>query len=424
MTNMSNVNISDNTDAVSVSSSTRREIERAFSFERERQVGPWRDVVVVDILTINGQEFKGTIRPREAKDAIYKASLGLAVDNLHGVRVEYRGHPVVSFRLREQINVDTEFTSDRICYNRCSGSVTDKIEGRIRGIRMEASPDGTSSSTRKKIKIKNCNWGLKEEQIVEWMNKFGKIEIPLTEEVADMSNGGKDDDDEDDVEFGNGDYWLTMELTNSIPQFLLMWGKKIEIYYRGMEQLCLRCYRPGHKRADCVSEKREWMDYVVEFIANYNFKPESYGKWAQIAKSHKRNTRENNPHKGHEPVPPPEITLKEQSTPNLLTEKQSQPKVPESVVTAQEINIAPEAVPMSEKEMLESEQIENETSEQSAPEEWKTASYRNSSNYRTNTQKSYAETTAAQGSKQTYTVEQPTNRRSSRRSSLAGKVIN
>ena len=144
-------------------------------------------------------------------------------------------------------------------------------------------------SDKKRIKVKNCDWGLKEEEIIEWLEKYGSVVVPLTEDVYDTEES---DDGNTVDEFGTGDYWLTMELETQIPQFLPMFGKKIEIYYRGMEQLCLKCYRPGHKRVDCENEKREWMDYVVDFIKNNNLREEMYGKWTKIARKHRRKQRE------------------------------------------------------------------------------------------------------------------------------------
>ena len=64
------VNLED-MDNLSTTSSMRRAIERDFSFERDKNEGPWREVIVVDILSINEMDYKGTIRPREAIETIF-----------------------------------------------------------------------------------------------------------------------------------------------------------------------------------------------------------------------------------------------------------------------------------------------------------------------------------------------------------------
>ena len=272
----------------SVTSSTRREMERQFSFANEKQNGPWRDVITVDILTVNGEDYKGTVKPREARDAVYQIALGLERENLHGLDMEFRGHPVISFRLKTQINVDLWFKSDIFGYTRGTGENEVRVEGKIRGVRLSSGQETFRKSDNKKVKIKNCKWALKEEEIVEWMEGFGKVVVPLAEEVLDLGEC-VDEDDEDEDDLGTGNYWITMELERPIPQFIPMCGKKIEIYYRGMRQVCVNCYMPGHKKRDCVVEKREWMDYVSGFIeANPDFREEMYGRWAKIAKGYKR----------------------------------------------------------------------------------------------------------------------------------------
>ena len=91
------------------------------------------------------------------------------------------------------------------------------------------------------------------------------------------------DPDEDEDPLGTGNYWVTVRLEKPIPQFLPMQGRKIEIYYRAMEQMCVNCYGSGHKKKDCTNPKKEWMDYVIDFIEGNSFKPEMYGKWHDIA---------------------------------------------------------------------------------------------------------------------------------------------
>ena len=56
-----------------------------------------RNMGVVDILKCDDYDFKGTITPTEAKNVIYKETLNLNRLNLHGIKVEYKGNPVISF---------------------------------------------------------------------------------------------------------------------------------------------------------------------------------------------------------------------------------------------------------------------------------------------------------------------------------------
>ena len=69
--------------------------------------GPMRDRITVDILKIDENDFKGTISPIEAKNLIYINTLGLDRNLLHSLDISFKGHPVITYCLREQINVDT-----------------------------------------------------------------------------------------------------------------------------------------------------------------------------------------------------------------------------------------------------------------------------------------------------------------------------
>ena len=56
---------------------------------------------------MNGNKFVGTITPQEAKYSIYRDSLGFSdFTNFDGVRLAFRGVPVVVFKLKTAINVE------------------------------------------------------------------------------------------------------------------------------------------------------------------------------------------------------------------------------------------------------------------------------------------------------------------------------
>ena len=379
---------------VSATSSIRREMDREFCFGKvqDKERGPWRDVITVDILTVNDQDYKGTVRPREALEAIYKTALNQNIDNLHGIKIEFRGHPVINFRLKTEINIDQVFGSENFSYNRITGSAVDRIAGKIRGVRFQRDQEDFSKFNRKRIKVKNCNWGLTEDQIMEWLLAYGKVLIPLNEETLDLSEGEEGDDD---IELGSGDYWVTMELSDKIPQFLPMYGKKVEVYYRGMDQLCLNCYEGGHKRVDCDNDKKEWMDYVVDFIGNHEFNDGMYGRWVKIARAHRRKTNQKPNQQARDPetVPTgslePEITMTESAKDTNVSARQ------ESFASTLDIAKLPNSA---------ARDFDEEEQKNLGP--WKTASYRNSASYKKNTDQSqtYADKARAKNQRPTYSV--------------------
>ena len=163
------------------------------------------------------------------------------------------------------------------------------LEGRVRGIRTAQSDPNQNRPNRnegRRIKIKNCKWALSKEEITTWLEKYGSITVPISEETYEEDHS---DNDEGEEELGTGSYWVSMKLSDPIPQFLPMHGKKVEIYYRGMQQLCVKCYQPGHKKMDCPNAKLEWMDYVCNFIMATEYDKEMFGRWYYIAKKHLRN---------------------------------------------------------------------------------------------------------------------------------------
>ena len=416
----------------SVTSSGKREKNKEFSYMRPKDEGPWRNVVTVEILWINGEDYKGTVRPREAKVAVYETALGLDLNNLHGIDIEFRGHPVISYRLKTQINVDEKFgLTDRFCYNRIVGEKTDKIEGKIRGVRMGV-PNFSRKDSRR-VKIKNCKWNFSEEQIMEWLSRYGNVVVPLVEETLDLSEGEEEEEDE----YGTGNYWLTMELEEAIPQFLPMFGRKIEIYYRGMEMTCMNCYRSGHRRANCMNGKREWMDYVTEFIESNNLRPEMYGKWDQISKTYLRKYRmESGVDLGGVVITESEKTMTGNMSsgpklaasgtgvdltlgePTVGKHNQSE-KIPPGMQPEQAHN--EDQTPTKDDRSLASgqqEQPKQSTSVIMDPEDMSLASYRNGQAYKRNTEKTYTE--AVRGPRPKFTRETSIPARPARKTTMEG----
>jgi len=259
------------------STTTRKRLDREKAFEN-RGKGPMRNMVVVDILKCDGEDFKGTITPTEAKNVIYRETLNLDRLNLHGIKVEYRGNPVVSFILKERINIDTAFASVDFYFEKDTANGRSLFEGKIRGVRLEDSAPPQKGDVRW-VKLENCAWAFKEEKVSEWLSLYGVMLSPLEEEEQKF-----DSDDSDDCEdpVGNGNLATRMRLEKKIPQFLPMLGRKIRVYYRGIEKLCINCYKPGHIKRDCKNQTVGWITYVESFMQENDFDISLYGNWNRI----------------------------------------------------------------------------------------------------------------------------------------------
>ena len=83
-----------------------------------------------------------------------------------------------------------------------------------------------------------------------------------------------------------------------IPQVLPMCGKRVKIYYKGIDKLCTKCFGK-HPRRVCKQEKVPWIEYVEEFVAkNADIPPIAYGRWTEILAREKKDLNEN--HQGQQ----------------------------------------------------------------------------------------------------------------------------
>ena len=65
-----------------------------------------RDEITIEVQTINGKPFKGTLTFHEALEGIYMKCLELDRNLLHGIRFRFSKCPVIKYKFKEQINID------------------------------------------------------------------------------------------------------------------------------------------------------------------------------------------------------------------------------------------------------------------------------------------------------------------------------
>ncbi len=108
-------------------------------FTTKKPDGAFRDEIVVKIQTLDDKPFKGTITPKEARRTIFEEILGFRGEDLIGFYFGYSGCPIVTFKLKEQFNIDSlkpfqEFNVER----KYKVGTEDKmaiLKCKIRGIR-------------------------------------------------------------------------------------------------------------------------------------------------------------------------------------------------------------------------------------------------------------------------------------------------
>jgi hypothetical protein len=66
-----------------------------------------------------------------------------------------------------------------------------------------------------------------------------------------------------------GRYSVKIILTKDIPQLLPVKGKRVKLYYKGIQTLCPNCFGP-HLKQMCQSERIKWLDDLTKIKKSHN----------------------------------------------------------------------------------------------------------------------------------------------------------
>lgn len=134
------------------------------------------------------------------------------------------------------------------------------------------------------VKLEGVGFDFARENLDVWLKKFGTLESEFERDVLkfhdDVFESDEDCSEPKAKTIATGKLSIKMEIVEPIPQFLPASGRKIKVYYRGIEKLCLNCYSGGHLRSSCTNKTLSWIEYVDLFKATYqNIEPYLYGRW-------------------------------------------------------------------------------------------------------------------------------------------------
>jgi len=265
---------------------SRKWTEPKFSVLNE---GPIRQVLEVEIRTLNGKQFRGTVTPQEAKHKIFRESLGFEYSNFYGVRPGWKGVPTMTFTFCEPTNVDDLHRMQDFVYERKTKSgketITETVGCHIKGLRSKqeegAGWEPFQENWMRVVKVEGCDYQITNREIMDWLSLYGEVLSPVVEDCFEDS----------EVEEGvnaTGIYSVKMRLKREIPQLLPMCGKRIKVYYKGIDKLCTQCFGK-HPRRVCKKEKIPWIDYVQSFIQqNPDIPEQAYGRWVQVINKEKQ----------------------------------------------------------------------------------------------------------------------------------------
>ena len=234
---------------------------------------------------MNGKKFTGSITHFEARDIIF-VKMGLDMSLFDSVCLAFKGCPVAIFKLKQMIDIDTLYPVQSFEWERTyrygQGTKTDVIRCKIRGIRLQGSDPtsdafgGYTDQGERWIKVEGMEFEVPEIMITNWLNLYTEVLTDLEEERFDKSPGAPFS--------GTGVYAAKVKLTEGteIPNLVPMDGKRVKLYYRGIDKQCSNCFGT-HGRGNCKNEKITWLEYVFNFIcANPDIPRSYYGKWIDI----------------------------------------------------------------------------------------------------------------------------------------------
>ena len=304
--------------------------------------GPFRDEIIIEILSMDNKEFKGTITPTEARKTIFEDVLGFKQGDLAGVKMGFNLGRIITFKLKQQVDVDELFKWEKFSFERSVGRDVGSINCLIRGLRdpnkrrsaihtsmREAQSEAQNyfDNGTRLVKITGCDYKLLESEILDWLVLFGEVVSEITEELYE---------DLDDTEsrnlppVGNGNYLVKMKLKKDLPNCLPIYGKRICLEYRGNRKQCNWCFG-FHMRKYCKNEKMGMEEYVDRFKIQHPEVPEPYyGKLAKtkIADPNKEKEAQDLPPTGaggkpHEDTRPslPKLKLRRDGLPGASWEK-------------------------------------------------------------------------------------------------------
>ncbi len=251
--------------------------EGVFDIKNDRG---FRQEIEIGIETLNGEPFKGTITPQEAKFSIFRESLGFCdFSNFDGVRLAYRNGPVIVFKLKSAINVDELIHVQHFNFQRKStrqGRIhVDTIGCKIRGLRI---PDPNAEKYRsnrneqhntrfkqddgtRTVRIDGCEYRIPKETLLQVLSLYGTV---LTDIVEVMFTDGCDPEKAENGSNRTGTYAVKIRLTKKIPQIIPIMGKRIKFAYPGIQRICTNCFG-NHGKQVCQSKKVLWHQYVTKF---------------------------------------------------------------------------------------------------------------------------------------------------------------
>ena len=243
--------------------------------------GAMRNTFVVDILRCNGKPFGGNIPREDALKLIFDRALGLSPGEFVSAKPQFRGNLSFLFKTKSAFNIDEVLKGkSTFTYTKSMGGMDSVYDCSVRGIRGEqVAAHSHAGPNHTWVTIENTDYQVDCRTIKRWLSGYGTLVGELTLEAEDYEVNKEEEERYRGVVLGTGNLTVKMRLDHPIPQLLPMAGKRVKIYYKGIQKLCTNCLKPGHQKLRCPNTRKNWLSYVDSFMLSNELPEELYGKW-------------------------------------------------------------------------------------------------------------------------------------------------
>ena len=243
--------------------------------------GAMRNTFVVDLLRCNGKPFGGNIPREDALKLIFDKALGLDPREFVSAKPQFRGNLSFFFKTKSVFNVDEVLKGkSTFSYTKRVGEVDFVFDCSVRGIREEqVASHSHAGPIYTWVTIENTDYQVDCRTIKSWLSQYGTLVGDLTLEKEDYEVSKEEEERYRGVVLGTGNLTIEMRLDHPIPQLLPMAGKRVKIYYKGIQKLCSNCLEQGHQKFRCSNARKNWLNYVDFFMLSNDLPEELYGKW-------------------------------------------------------------------------------------------------------------------------------------------------
>jgi hypothetical protein len=227
-------------------------------------------VVKIELLTLNGKPYLGQVTDDELV-YIWVTVLNRKREELFGVTSTktLMRNVRATYKLVTPTPLEDLFESGDFAYEKyLDDGSQEKVTGKILGF-------GASKAAEIGDLVKvlvRTNFLVEPSGVLNWLKLYG---VPTSTKGGFQTNAT--------TGLKNDVFEVELILKHHIPEYLPMYGQKVQVFYPGIPRTCNRCFKVGHLRRDCQNIKKDWVQYIVELLDG-GLNLELIGSWKNAVK--------------------------------------------------------------------------------------------------------------------------------------------